>query len=204
MTRILLALLVLSLSACGTEKREEKREERTDDRTTKTTTVVEKTIATPEGPKVVESVKTTTFTQEVANGETSTASVTETIITAPELKAVVDAVKPVIAGAANVVAPGFGSLISDLSNWFFRTPEGAATAIGVSAIVTAVTRRGVKGESDLRKKDRHLKAIVQGNSDFMQAHPDQADKLKEAQRSAQVDPELKAAVKKARLEKDLS
>ncbi len=190
--RYLLPLLMLFAVGCGSKREQASHEERSDKKTIKTTTIAEKTVATPQGPQVVESIKTTIFTEEVAKGVTDAQSVATTTLEAPELKALAGA-------AASIVAPGFGSILGGALGWLTGTPEGAATGLSLATLLAGLTKRMIGKEKELTKTKRHFKAVVKGNSDFMQANPDQAAKFKDAQRSAQVDPELKASVVEARV-----
>jgi len=195
---VLAAIVVaLLLTGCGSKREEIQRIEREDQATTRTTTVAETTKPTPQGPALVESTKTTTFTEQVAKGVTDAQIKSETTLQAPEVKAFVTA-------ATGVIAPGFGGVISMALGWLTGTPDGAAVGLGTAGLMTALAKRGISGELNLRNKDRHLNAVVKGNSDFMQAHPEHADKLKASQRSAQVDPTLKAAVKQIRVDNGMA
>ncbi len=199
-SKLEVAMLVLGailvsflLFGCGSRREQVSHEERSDKKTIKTTTTSEKTVATPQGPQVVESIKTVIFTEEVAKGVTDSQLAGATTLEAPEAKAVIGA-------AANLVAPGLGGALGGALGWLTGTPQGATTGLCLTTLLAALTKRAVGTEKELTKTKRHFKAVVKGNSDFMQANPDMVAKFKEAQRSAQVDPELKAGVIAARVE----
>jgi hypothetical protein len=123
----------------------------------------------------------------------------KTKIEVPEIKAVVEKILPL----ASVAVPGLGSVLGGAWTWLTGTPEGAGTGLGIGTLLAGIAKRGISGELNLKKKTRHLEAVVEGNSNFMQAHPEYADLLKNHQRSAQVDEDLKGAVKAVRLKKGL-
>lgn len=152
------------------------------------TIVVETKGVTPEGKPYVEVEKTERIETVDSKAKTT--------IEVPEIKAIVSA-------ATNAVAPGLGGILGGIFGWATGTPDGALTATGVLGLVGAVAKRGLDGERNLKKKTKYLEAVVEGNSNFMQAHPEHADLLKSHQRSAQVDPELKTAVKDVRIKRGL-
>jgi TRAP-type mannitol/chloroaromatic compound transport system permease large subunit len=123
----------------------------------------------------------------------------KTKIEVPEIKAVVEKILPL----ASVAVPGLGGILGGIFGWATGTPDGALTASGMLGLVYAVAKRGLDGERNLKKKTKYLEAVVEGNSNFMQAHPEHADLLKSHQRSAQVDEELKTAVKDVRIKRGL-
>lgn len=198
MRHLSLVAITVLLCSCGTSRTESQRTESQSQTTTRTTTLAEVSKPTPAGTlAVAESTKTVAYSEQVAQGVVAAEIKAQTKLEAPELEKAAKAL-------ANVAAPGLGALISMSLGWLTTTPDGAATGLAGAGLLTALTRRGLNGERELRKKTRHLQSVVKGNSDFMQAHPDLADKLKDAQRSAQVDPELKAAVKQIRVEGGLA
>lgn len=188
-----IAALLTLLCGCGTKREEVQHIEHQDQDTTRTTTVATTTKPTPQGPAVAETTTTTILTEHVAHGTQDARLDSVTTIQAPEIKAVIGAV-------AGIAAPGFGSLFGGALSWLTSTPEGAATGLSVGTLLTGLTKRAISKEIELKKTKRHFRAVVKGNSDFMQAHPEHADKLKQAQRSAQADPHLKASVVAARVE----
>jgi hypothetical protein len=168
------------LAGCGTTRTEVHAE--------KEVTVAETKGVTPEGKPYTET--TVTKRDEERHVEA------KTVVEVPEIKAIVTA-------ATNTVAPGLGGILGGIFGWATGTPDGALTASGTLGLVIAVARRGLEGERNLKKKTKYLEAVVEGNSNFMQAHPEYADLLKNHQRSAQVDEDLKGAVKAVRLKKGL-
>jgi len=152
------------------------------------TITVETQGVTPEGKPYAEVEKT----ERVETVD----SKAKTTVDAPEIKAIVTA-------AAAVTTPGLGGILGSIFGWAKGTPEGALATTGILGLVGAVAKRGLDGERNLKKTTSYLEAVVEGNSNFMQAHPEHADLLKSHQRSAQVDPELKTAVKDVRIKRGL-
>ncbi len=193
--KYIIFLTIITLCGCTLTNRETaKTSEHETGTVTKTTT---ETAKPNEAGIPVLTERVTIFTEQVEKGKASEQLKETLTVPLPPIGAMIEPL-------ANVAAPGLGSALGGIFGWLTGTPEGAGTGLAAATLMAGLVKRGISGEIKTKKQDRHIRAIIKGNSDFMQAHPEHADKLKAAQRSAQADPELKAAVKQARVEGGLA